>query len=100
MSESNVGPNNGQTSSKALLSMLISLTDNFHKFNEECAFLCDAFAAVAREPDDISEDTSEGIGHISARLKAQLKAYDERIYTLYKTVQSQQQQSAENEEEE
>ncbi|WDE08458.1 hypothetical protein SG34_031535 [Thalassomonas viridans] len=85
---------------QALLSTLISLTDDFQKFNEECAFLCDAFAAVAREPDCISEETGEGIGHISCWLKDQVKDYNERINTLYKTAQGQHQPTAENEEEE
>ncbi|WDE04254.1 hypothetical protein SG34_023385 [Thalassomonas viridans] len=98
MSEST--PLDKEAGGKALLSALISLTDDFHKFTEECAFLCDAFAAVAREPECINEDTSEGIGHISYWLKDQVKGYDERINVLYKTLHNRHIQAAENEEQE
>ncbi|WDE03421.1 hypothetical protein SG34_018720 [Thalassomonas viridans] len=55
------------------------LSDDFNKFTEECAFLCDAFAAVSREPDCITPPTSEGIGHISYWLKCQLIDYRDKI---------------------
>ena len=69
---------------KQLSSELVDLCDDFHKFSQACAFLCDAFAAVAREPECITEDTSEGIGHVSYWLKCQLKDYREKIEKQYK----------------
>ncbi|WDE07467.1 hypothetical protein SG34_011565 [Thalassomonas viridans] len=55
------------------------LSDDFNKFSEECAFLCDAFAAIGREPACITPPTSEGIGHISYWLKCQVIDYRDKI---------------------
>ncbi|WDE04027.1 hypothetical protein SG34_022080 [Thalassomonas viridans] len=58
------------------------LSDDFNKFSEECAFLCDAFAAIGREPECITPPTSEGIGHVSFRLKCQVIDYRDKIDEL------------------
>jgi len=57
----------------------VDLSDDFGKFSEECAFLFDAFAAVTREPECITEHTSEGIRHMCYRLKYQVIGYREKI---------------------
>ncbi|WDE08667.1 hypothetical protein SG34_032655 [Thalassomonas viridans] len=88
MSESTPAPQNEAARRKAQLSALVDLTDDFSKFHEECAFLCDAFAAVAQEPECISEETSEGIRHLSYWLKCQAKEYYQRIDQLYKEAYS------------
>ncbi|WP_281558487.1 hypothetical protein [Thalassomonas sp. RHCl1] len=62
-----------------LASEFVDLCDDFYKFSQACAFLCDAFAAVAREPECITEDTSEGFGHVGYWLKCQLRDYREKI---------------------
>ncbi|WDE07867.1 hypothetical protein SG34_013850 [Thalassomonas viridans] len=71
---------------KQLSSECISLSDDFNKFSEECAFLCDAFAAVTREPDNISPQTGEGIRHLSCWLKEQAENYRERIEQLHQSL--------------
>ncbi|WDE04510.1 hypothetical protein SG34_024755 [Thalassomonas viridans] len=58
------------------------LSDQFNKFSEECAFLCDAFAAIGREPAEITPPTSEGIGHVSYWLKCQVIGYRDKIDEL------------------
>ncbi|WDE07769.1 hypothetical protein SG34_013250 [Thalassomonas viridans] len=88
MSESTSIPQNEAARRKAQLSALIDLTDDFSQFHQECAFLCDAFAAVAQEPECISEETSEGIRHMSYWLKCQAKEYYQRIDDLYKEAYS------------
>ncbi|WDE03042.1 hypothetical protein SG34_016560 [Thalassomonas viridans] len=88
MSESTSTPQNEAARRKAQLSELIDLTDDFSKFHQECAFLCDAFAAVAQEPECISEETSEGIRHMSYWLKCQAIAYYQRINDIYKEAYS------------
>ena len=57
-----------------LSSDFVDLSDDFGKFSEECAFLFDAFAAVSREPECITEHTSEGIRHLCYWLKYQVSA--------------------------
>ena len=88
MSESNSTVQNEAARRKAQLSALVDLSDNFYKFHQECAFLCDAFAAVAQEPECISEETSEGIRHLSYWLKCQAKHYYQRIDALYQQTYS------------
>ncbi|WDE05830.1 hypothetical protein SG34_002530 [Thalassomonas viridans] len=88
MSESTPAPQNEAARRKAQLSDLIDLTDDFSQFHQECAFLCDAFAAVAQEPECISEETSEGIRHLSYWLKCQAKDYYQRIDGIYKEAYS------------
>ncbi|WDE06958.1 hypothetical protein SG34_008740 [Thalassomonas viridans] len=55
------------------------LSDDFNKFSEECAFLCDAFAALGREPQYITPPTGEGFGHISYWLKCRVIDYRDKI---------------------
>ncbi|WDE03818.1 hypothetical protein SG34_020915 [Thalassomonas viridans] len=109
MSESTSTPQNEAARRKAQLSALVDLTDDFSQFHQECAFLCDAFAAVAQEPECISEETSEGIRHMSYWLKGQAKEYYQRIDDLYQeayshnkqaVVQEKAQESHENREDE
>ncbi|WDE08646.1 hypothetical protein SG34_032535 [Thalassomonas viridans] len=88
MSESAPAAQNEAARRKAQLSALVDLTDDFSQFHQECAFLCDAFAAVAQEPECISEETSEGIRHLSYWLKCQAKEYYQRIDQLYKEAYS------------
>ncbi|WDE04734.1 hypothetical protein SG34_026015 [Thalassomonas viridans] len=88
MSESTSAPQNEAARRKAQLSELIDLIDDFYKFHQECAFLCDAFAAVTQEPECISEETSEGIRHLCDWLKCQVKAYYQRVDELYKEAHS------------
>ncbi|WDE06167.1 hypothetical protein SG34_004335 [Thalassomonas viridans] len=83
MSESNSTIPVDAATIKQLSSDCIRLSDDFNKFSEECAFLCDAFAAVAHDPDYISEETSKGIGHLSCWLKEQAKSYRDRIDKLH-----------------
>ena len=62
-----------------LASKGLDLCDDFSKFSDECAFLCHAFAAVTREPECITPETSEGIWHVCYKLKMQIRDYREQI---------------------
>ena len=66
-----------------LASKSLDLCDDFSKFSDECAFLCDAFAAVTREPECITPETSEGIWHVCYKLKMQIRDYREQIEKLH-----------------
>ncbi|WDE07924.1 hypothetical protein SG34_014155 [Thalassomonas viridans] len=83
MSDVTSTPPDVQAERKRLLSELVSLCDDFAKFSEECAFLCDGLAAVTKEPECIVPDTSEGIRHMSYWLKCEARGYRERIEELH-----------------
>jgi len=88
MSDANSAPQSEAARRKAQLSALVDLSDDFYKFHQECAFICDAFAAVTQEPECISEETSEGIRHLSCWLKSQVKGYYQRIDDIYQQAYS------------
>jgi len=88
MSDSTPTPQNEAGRRKAQLSELVSLSDDFYKFQQECAFLCDAFAAIAQEPECINEETSEGLRHFSCWLKCQAREYHQRIDAIYNEAYS------------
>ncbi|WDE03085.1 hypothetical protein SG34_016815 [Thalassomonas viridans] len=100
MSESTPTPQGEAARRKALLSTLVSLTDDLSQFHEECAFLCDAFAAVTHDPACITEETSEGIRHISYWLKHQVKSYYERVRDIHEEVYHHNKQASKNHDQE
>ena len=75
-----------ETSKKQFTQQLISLSDDFSDFSNECSFVCDAFAAIAREPECITEETSEGFRHVSYRLKCQVREFYRQIEALYQAL--------------
>jgi len=79
MSESKLPLTEDAIKREQLSSDFVNLSDDFGKFSEECAFLFDAFAAVSREPECITEHTSEGIRHLCYWLKYQVIGYREKI---------------------
>ncbi|WDE06399.1 hypothetical protein SG34_005615 [Thalassomonas viridans] len=72
---------------KQIRSKSLELCDSFNKFSDECSFLCDAFAAVAREPDCITPETSEGIWYVNYRLKMQIRDYRDQIDEIHQGLQ-------------
>ncbi|WDE04639.1 hypothetical protein SG34_025460 [Thalassomonas viridans] len=71
-----------------LASESLSLCDDFNKFSDECSFLCDAFAAVAREPECITPETSEGIWYVCYKLKIRIRGYRDQIDEVHKGLQA------------
>ena len=79
MSESKLPLTEDAVKKEQLSGDFVDLSDDFGKFSEECAFLFDAFAAVTREPECITEHTSEGIRHLCYQLKYKIIGYREKI---------------------
>ncbi|WDE10380.1 hypothetical protein [Thalassomonas haliotis] len=79
MSESKLPLTEEAIQREKLSSDFVNLRDDFSKFSEECAFLFDAFSAVGREPECITEHTSEGTRHLCYWLKYQVIGYREKI---------------------
>ncbi|WDE02780.1 hypothetical protein SG34_015145 [Thalassomonas viridans] len=84
MSDSNQPPPGDAAKREQLSKDFLDLCNDFDKFSDECAFLCDAFAALAQDPESITPPTGDGIGHVSYWLKCQVLDYREKIDELRK----------------
>ncbi|WDE09068.1 hypothetical protein SG34_030305 [Thalassomonas viridans] len=62
---------------------VLHLCDDFARFSDECAFLCDAYAAVVSEPACIGEMTASGLGLSSYKLKKQVEDFYYRIANIH-----------------
>jgi len=82
MSESTTIQNH-EAKREQLADKSLNLSDDFNKFSDECSFLCDAFAAVTREPECITPETSEGIWYVSYKLKMQIRSYRDQINEIH-----------------
>jgi hypothetical protein len=51
---------------------VLRLYDEFSQFSDQCAFLCDAFAAIPAQQEPIEPETIEGINSYSYWLKTRL----------------------------
>ncbi|WDE07659.1 hypothetical protein SG34_012635 [Thalassomonas viridans] len=78
-----------ETEQIPLTSEVIKLTDDFALFSADCAFLCDAFAVIASEQEDIGELTGYGLSRHAHWLKTQVAEFNERIYRLHQRIQEQ-----------
>ncbi|WDE03223.1 hypothetical protein SG34_017660 [Thalassomonas viridans] len=67
-------------------SQFLKLTNDFAVFSADCAFLCDAFSAIADEQEDIDDYTSYGLKRYGWQLKAQVIALDQRIHQLQRRM--------------
>ncbi|WDD99433.1 hypothetical protein [Thalassomonas actiniarum] len=88
MSESNATSQEYEAKRAQLLSESLELCDDFSKFSDEYSFLCDAFAAVAREPECITPPTSEGIWYVCYRLKMQVRSYRDKINSIHEGLRA------------
>ena len=88
MSESENTPADFETRREQLAGESLDLCDDFSQFSDECSFLCDAFAAVAREPECITPETTEGIWYVCYKLKMQIRSYRDRINKVHEGLQT------------
>ncbi|WP_281557929.1 hypothetical protein [Thalassomonas sp. RHCl1] len=77
-------PSKEQHTAKQLKADMLLLCDEFSQFNEECAFICDAFAAIVREPEALDQATIAGFSHYSIWLKEQVAGFKHRIHEVHK----------------
>ncbi|WDE06475.1 hypothetical protein SG34_006025 [Thalassomonas viridans] len=71
---------------KPISSEFIKLTDDFGDFNADCAFLCDAFAAIINEQEDMNEFTAYGYQRNAKWLKNRVTEFDSRIQQLQRRM--------------
>ncbi|WDE02545.1 hypothetical protein [Thalassomonas actiniarum] len=72
---------------KQLKADMLLLCDEFSQFNEECAFICDAFAAIVREPEALDQATIAGFSHYSIWLKEQVADFKHRIHKVHQELE-------------
>ncbi|WDE07101.1 hypothetical protein SG34_009515 [Thalassomonas viridans] len=82
--------NSGAETERDLGREVFKLMDEFEQFNGKSSFLCDAFAAVAANPECIDELTSYGLDFYAIWLKSQISDFNGRIRRLHEQVNSQQ----------
>ncbi|WDE05445.1 hypothetical protein SG34_000395 [Thalassomonas viridans] len=74
---------------KPVASELLTLTDDFAGFSADCAFYCDALAAIAEDLEDVDDYTGYGIRRYSDTLKEQVILMDRRIHELQRRIAAQ-----------
>lgn len=79
MSELEPKPNN-RASSFAM--ELLNYYDEFTEFNEDCAFLCDAFAAIAASSENLDRYSINGFERNAFRLKRRAVELKEKLKAI------------------
>ena len=71
------------TTKEAEISLeLVQYCDDFADFNEDCAFLCDAFACLAANNEDLDERSIRGLERHAYSLKQRVGEFKERLTQL------------------
>ena len=58
---------------------LLRYYDDFSEFNDDCAFLCDAFAALVTNSDYLDQQSREGFDRHTRQLKQKVQEFKERL---------------------
>ncbi|WDE02139.1 hypothetical protein [Thalassomonas actiniarum] len=74
------------STAKQLKTDMLLLCDQFSQFSEECAFICDAFAAIVREPEALDEATIAGFSHYSIWIKDQVTGFKHKIHKVHQDL--------------
>lgn len=61
---------------------LLTLYDEFSEFTDQCAFLCDAFAATAANYENLDKESAKGLDHNAYWLKQKVKGFKVRLQLL------------------
>ncbi|WDE07988.1 hypothetical protein SG34_014495 [Thalassomonas viridans] len=72
-----------------LTAEIYRLKNEFDQFNGKCSFLCDAFTAVAANPECIDELTSYGFDFYAIWLKRQVTDFNDRIHIIHEEATKQ-----------
>ncbi|WDE07241.1 hypothetical protein SG34_010325 [Thalassomonas viridans] len=83
------GNEEDESRQQPIASELLQLTNDFAAFSADCAFFCDAFAAIAEEQEDMNDYTSYGARRNCNRLKEQVINLDCRIHELQRRMREQ-----------
>ncbi|WDE09885.1 hypothetical protein [Thalassomonas haliotis] len=73
---------------KVISAEVLALSNDFNTFSADCAFLCEAFAAVANEQPNIDGYTAHGFNRYGLWIKEQVANFDERIEQLQEHIRA------------
>ncbi|WDE09985.1 hypothetical protein [Thalassomonas haliotis] len=71
---------------KAISAEVLALTNDFNAFSANCAFLCEAFAAIVSYRANIDAYIVYGVNHYGLWIKEQVVNFDERIEKLQEHI--------------
>lgn len=63
----------------SLSAELLSFYDDFSEFNEDCAFLCDAFSSLMEKSEGNSQASVSGFVNHADRVKSRVEGFKERL---------------------
>ncbi|WDE07594.1 hypothetical protein SG34_012305 [Thalassomonas viridans] len=71
---------------QALASRTMELCDEFSHFTAECAFICDAFAAIVKDPACINEPAIFGIELTAYKIKTRMIDINNRLIDIHEEL--------------
>ncbi|WDE10388.1 hypothetical protein [Thalassomonas haliotis] len=74
---------------KAISAEVLALTNDFNTFSANCAFLCEAFAAIASDQSNMDDYIVYGFNRYGLWIKEQVVDFDERIEKLQEHIREQ-----------
>ncbi|WDE10871.1 hypothetical protein [Thalassomonas haliotis] len=74
---------------KAISAEVLALTNDFNAFSANCAFLCEAFAAIASDQSSMDAYIVYGFNRYGLWIKEQVTNFDERIEKLQEHIREQ-----------
>jgi hypothetical protein len=64
---------------------LLDYYDEFAEFSDRCAFLCDAFAAIAAQNDSLDEYSMRGLAYSADWLKYRARELKEKLRSIQRS---------------
>ncbi len=71
---------------RKLQRMVLRLYDEYAQFTDQCAFLCDAFAAIPEKQEIVEPETIEGINHYSHWLKTRVLEIKGELHKIHEQL--------------
>ncbi|WDE12615.1 hypothetical protein [Thalassomonas haliotis] len=68
---------------------MLALSNDFNTFSADCAFLCEAFAAIASDQSPMDGYIVYGCNRYGLWIKEQVANFDERIQELQEYIREQ-----------
>ncbi len=65
---------------------VVRLCDEFAQFYEQCAFLCDSFAAISAQQEYIEPETSGGISFYTRWIKTRLVEIQSELQKIHEQL--------------
>jgi hypothetical protein len=74
-----------EAASLQMSTQLLDYYDEFAEFSDRCAFLCDAFAAIAAHNESLDEHSVRGLAYSADWLKCRARELKEKLRTIQRS---------------